>query len=74
MSCSRPLNFRPVQDFLPEVGTQVLGCPQVDCAPREKFRKRYLHPGDAQQPGNAVRFELDQQVDIAVGPEVIAQC
>lgn len=71
-SCARILDFRPVQNILPEVGTQILGSAQIDFTPREQFRQFDFHAGDAQQPGNAFWFELDEQVDIAVWAEVIS--
>ena len=37
LSCLLILNFGLGQNFLPELGTQVLGCAQVDFAPREEL-------------------------------------
>ncbi|MDE0179814.1 MAG: hypothetical protein OXL39_00620 [Caldilineaceae bacterium] len=66
------MNFGAVQDLLSEVGAQVFGCSQVDFASGEEFRQFFLHTGDAQQSGDAVGLELNEQVDIAVGPEIFA--
>ena len=72
-SCSRISDFRSVQNILPEVGAETLRCSQIDFAPREQFRQFDFHAGDAQQSGNAVWFEFDEQVDIDVRAEVIPQ-
>ena len=72
-SWPRRLNFGLVQTLLAEAGTEILGWAQVDFAAREAFREVRFDAGDAQQPGDAVRLEFDEQVDIAAGSEVVAQ-
>jgi hypothetical protein len=54
-----------------EVGAQKTGRIQVDAAP-QNLGELILHP-EERQPGDMVRLELDQHVDIAVGTEVVAE-
>lgn len=66
------LNFRRVQYILPEIVAQILGRSQIDLASREQFGQLQLHTGNAQQPRNPIRFELDEYVHIALRSEVLA--
>jgi hypothetical protein len=51
---------------------QVAGCAQVDLA-TEKAAQLQLDRGDSQQAGSATGFELDKEVDVAIGMEVVSQ-
>ena len=45
---------------------------QIDLAPAQKFRKLIFHANQC-QTGNMVRFKLDQNVHVAVRPEIAAE-
>src|SRR4051794_32038785 len=75
---SRARSSGPVQragvggDLVAEVGAEVFGGAQLD-RPAEGVFELEFHHGEVQQAGGVFGLELDQEVDVAVGPEVVAQ-
>src|SRR5690349_960459 len=70
-SCRDILNFGLAQGFIAEVVAQEPRCVQVDAA-SENPRELILH-GEEGETRRAPREELDEHVDIAVRPEIVAQ-
>lgn len=59
-------------DLVAEVAAEVLVGSQLDWAPRVASKLQF-HLGEVDETRNAARVELDEDVDIAGGAEVIAQ-
>ena len=59
-------------DGVAEVGAEVLGCPQLDLASEGIFEFEF-HLRNVQEAGRVPGLKLDEEVDVAVGPEVLAQ-
>ena len=72
-SSLRIMDFRRGENILPKITAQILRRAQVHLPPAEQVRQLPLHAGHAQQSRRAVRLELDEHVDIAIGAEVLAQ-
>jgi hypothetical protein len=59
-------------DLVAEVGAEVLGRAELD-RPAEGFFELELHLGQVQQARRVLGPELDQEVDVAAGAEVVTQ-
>src|SRR5207248_11569278 len=58
--------------LIAEVAAEILGCTQVHLS-SQLFGEFQLHPGDAEQTWRFTRLELNQNVNIAVGPESLSE-
>jgi len=59
------------KDFVSEIGTEATSGSQID-PPAEQLRKLDLQLGHAQVSDRASRLKLDENVDVALGTEVVA--
>ena len=59
-------------DLVAEVGAEVFGGAQFDGPPEGVFELE-LHHSQVQQAGGVFGLELNQEVDVAVGPKVVPQ-
>jgi hypothetical protein len=62
------LRLRGAHHLVPEIAAQVARGAEVDLAPAQKLREVDLDLGHRQQAGRGARFELDEQINVAVGP------
>ena len=59
-------------DRVAEVGTEVLGCSELNLAPKGVFEFEF-HLRKVEEAGCVTGLELDEEVDVAVRSEVLAQ-
>src|SRR5579883_2707614 len=66
-------HFGLLEDLLPEVTAQVLRRAQVHCASPQECREFTFQARNAQQSRNMARFELHQDIHVALGSEIFPQ-
>ena len=71
-SARKVLDLCVIQHLLPEVPAQVARRAEVNCA-ADKVREVELHLGHREKVGSPTLLELDQDVDVALGLEVLPQ-
>ena len=54
-------------------GTEIAGGAQIDPVADDELLELHLHARHVEEAHAAIGFELDQEVDVAVGREVVAQ-
>src|SRR6266540_7359861 len=79
MCCSRTRSSFRILDtccgeyFVAEIAAKLVGSAQIDLSTFKKRRKFPLHPSQIKETGGLVRMELNQQVDVAILPQLTLQ-
>src|SRR5208337_3729827 len=62
------LHLGGAHHLVPKIAAEVAGRPQIDLAPAEQRRKLAGDARKSYQAGRGARLELDQKIDVAIGP------
>src|SRR6266511_2229138 len=79
MCCSRTRSSFRILDtccgeyFVAEIAAKLVGSAQIDLSTFKKRRKFPLHPSQIKKAGRLVRMELNQEVDVAILPQLAFQ-
>jgi len=60
-------------NFVPEIPAQVFRGTEVNLAPVQESRKLFFHIEQAEEPRDMSRFKLNQYIDIALRPKIVAK-
>ena len=63
-------NQRGADDLIPEVGAQVSGRTEIDFAAGEEAAQFLFHSSEAEEADVVAGLEFDEDIDVAVRPEL----
>jgi len=72
-SCVFIVADRFVDYLIPEIWTQVLGCPQVNLSTVEELRQFPFHGHEIQETRDGIRVKLHQKVNVAAFSEIVSE-